>query len=182
LSYAGPLVFAQPEAQAEQPCFFIAPQCPQGQQWVNTPWTRGSYSQNAVRISDNLQAVLGIVQAMQREFSIDPKRLYITGMSMGSYGTWDLILRHPTMFAAAIPICGAGDPRRASSLQGTGVWAFHATNDPVVPVSGSRDMVQALRATGQNPTYTEYAGGGHNSWMRAYATPGLTAWLFSFQR
>ena len=89
-------------------------------------------------------------------------------------------LRHPRLFAAAIPICGAGDPSLAAGLTGMGLWAFHSADDGTVPVSGSRDMIRALWASGQTPSYTEYASGGHDAWFRAYATPGLAAWLFSF--
>ena len=177
---SSPLFFVQPETQAAQPCFFIAPQCPDGQQWVNTPWGKGSYSLAAIPISDNLQLVLDIIRHTQKEFSVDPARLYLTGLSMGGYGTWDLIERNPRMFAAAVPICGAGDPSQAAGLKGTGLWAFHSTDDGTVPVSGSRDMIRALWASGRTPCYTEYAGGGHDAWFRAYATPGLAAWLFSF--
>lgn len=182
LGEAAPLVFVQPDVQTTTPCFFIAPQCPNGQQWVNTPWSKGSYSLASVPISDNLQLALEIVQQVQKQFSIDSTRLYVTGLSMGGYGTWDLIERKPGLFAAAIPICGAGDPGHASDLKGMGVWAFHSANDPTVPVSGSRDMVRALWISGQTPNYTEFASGGHNAWSRAYATPGLAAWLFSFHR
>ena len=83
---SAPLFFVQPETQAAQPCFFIAPQCPPGQQWVNTPWRNGSYSIAAIPISDNLQLVLDIIQRTRKEFSIDPARLYLTGLSMGGYG------------------------------------------------------------------------------------------------
>lgn len=170
------------EDAAGTPCFFIAPQCPEGEQWVDTPWVKGSYSTKTVPVSDNLQAALAIIGQTEREFSIDTQRLYVTGMSMGGYGTWDLIMRNPQMFAAAIPICGAGDPTQSAALKGIALWAFHSADDPVVPVSGSRDMLRALWAAGQAPGYTEYANGGHDAWTRAYNTKGLAAWLFSFHR
>jgi predicted peptidase len=182
LLHTGPLVFLQPAAQAKNPCFFIAPQCPTGQQWVNWPWSKGSYSQKEIPISDPLRMTLETIKALQKEFSIDSKRLYATGLSMGGFGTWDLILRNPTMFAAAVPICGGGDPSLASQLKGTSIWAFHSSDDKIVPVSGSRDMVRALWASEQTPSYTEYTIYGHFSWNAAYNTPDLVRWMFSFQR
>ena len=182
LNHTSPLIFVQPQAQANTPCFFIAPQCPEGQQWVNTPWVNGSYSTAKIPISDPLRMALECVQGLQKEFSIDSKRLYATGMSMGGYGTWDLIARNPTMFAAAVPVCGAGDPTQATALKGMGLWAFHSADDTAVPVSGSRDMVRALWASGQTPGYSEYTNYGHASWNAAYGTPDLVRWLFSFHR
>jgi predicted peptidase len=182
LANSGPLVFVQPSAQVKNACFLIAPQCPTGQQWVNTPWGKGSYSTKDIPISDPLRMTLECIQGLQKEFSIDSKRLYATGLSMGGYGTWDLILRNPTMFAAAIPICGAGDPNLATPLKGTSIWSFHSADDKVVPASGSRDMMRALWASGQTPSYTEYTNYGHSSWNAAYGTPDLVRWMFSFQR
>ena len=169
------------EEEGAKPCFFLAPQCPEGEQWVDTPWGKGSYS-TTVPVSDNLQDVLAIIGQTEREFSIDTQRLYVTGMSMGGYGTWDLVTRNPQMFAAALPVCGAGDPTQAANLKGVALWAFHSADDGTVPVSGSRDMLRALWGAGQTPSYTEYANGGHDAWTRAYNTKGLAAWLFSFHR
>lgn len=179
---AGALVFVQGEAQVRYPCFFLAPQCPAGQQWVNTEWGKGSYSTAAVPISDPLRMTLETVQALQKEFSIDAKRLYVTGLSMGGYGAWDLVLRNPSLFAAVVPICGAGDPSQAAKLKGMGIWAFHSADDGTVPVSGSRDMIRALWAAGQTPGYTEYQDYGHFAWDPAYGVPGLQRWMFAFHR
>lgn len=176
------LGFIQPEVQAAHPCFFVAPQCPVGKQWVDTGWGQGSYSTAKVPMSENLTLALAMVRSLQKEYSIDRTRMYVTGLSMGGYGTWDLIERNPGMFAAAIAICGAGDPSAAGRLKGMGLWAFHAADDNVVPVTGSRDMTRALWAAGLAPNYTEYTSGGHSSWFRAYATLGLVDWLFSFHR
>lgn len=164
------------------PAFFLAPQCPTGKQWVDTPWAEGSYSLAEVPISENLQLALDAVEAVREEFSIDPARLYISGMSMGGYGSWNALMQRPGLFAAAVIVCGGGDPLQTTHFQGTGIWAFHAAGDAVVPAHASRDMIQALWAAGQHPNYTEYTDASHNSWDRAYQTPGLTEWLYSFRR
>src|SRR5207244_7702516 len=117
--------------------------------------------------------------ALQKEFSIDPKRLYITGLSMGGYGTWDLISRHPELFAAAAPICGGGDEDQAEKIAKLPIWIFHGAKDQAVPVERSRNMVTALKKAGGEPKYTEYPDVGHDSWVRAYKDPELFAWLFA---
>ena len=101
---------------------------------------------------------------------------------MGGYGTWDLITRFPTKFAAAIPICGAGDPSKASLLGAVPIRVFASSDDGTVPVSGSRDMVNAINALGPNNRsefYTEYTDQGHGSWVNAYNTTNLVSWLFT---
>lgn len=174
---SSPLEFV---ASAKEPVFFIAPQCPAETRWVDRPRNKGSYSIDEVPLSENLQLVLKILAQVQKEYSIDASRLYVTGLSMGGFGSWYLISRFPEKFAAAIPICGGGDPSRAASMQSIGIWAFHAADDKVVPVTSSRDMIRALWAAGHNPSYTEYTSGGHNSWDRAYRTPGLMDWMLAF--
>jgi predicted peptidase len=130
-----------------------------------------------------------IVDALQKQYTnIDPRRLYVTGLSMGGYGTWEAIERWPNYFAAAAPIAGAGDPSKASVLTHLPVWAFHGSKDTIVPVSGSRDMIAAITAAGGKPRYTEFPGAGHGVWGYVYATtgtadrvPSFFPWLFSHQ-
>jgi len=180
-----PLPFQQlasDEMRAKHPCFVVAPQCPRGKQWVNWPWGKGSYSQDAVVVSPELKRTLEVLDAVVKEFSIDGDRVVVTGLSMGGYGCWDIILREPTRFAAAVPICGAGDPSRAATVQHVAVWAFHGDKDGVVPVRGSREMVAALRKAGGEPRYHELPGVGHFAWIPAYKTPGLWDWVFAQRR
>ena len=110
---------------------------------------------------------------------IDTRRIYLTGLSMGGYGTWDLIARQPERFAAAIPICGGGDPATAERIKHIPLWVFHGDADSAVKVSRSRDMVAALKQAGGEPKYTEYEGVGHDSWTRTYKSPEIYEWLFS---
>ncbi len=167
--------------QDRWPSFIVAPQVMNTNQWVNTPIAQGSY-QLAPQPTISLQLAKDIVDRLQHNYpDIDATRLYITGISMGGYGAWDAIERWPAYFAAAAPVAGAGDPALAPRLTKLPIWAFQGGDDSVVPVSGSRQMVQAIRAAGGNPRYTEYAGADHDIWMRVYSSPDFVAWLFAQQ-
>jgi predicted peptidase len=165
---------------ADARAFAVIPQCPDGQQWVNVPWEKGSYQ--SPQISEPLQLTLDLIDAQLKELPIDPDRVYVIGMSMGGYGAFDAIQRRPNLFAAAIPICGAGDPSKAKDVAHVPVWAFHGEKDPAVPVSGSREMVEALKKVGGSPRYTEYPGVGHNSWSPAFEEKEFWGWLFAQKR
>lgn len=178
----GATLWAETENQASYPCFVVAPQCPADKQWVNTNWSYGSYSTDDIPISTELKMVKDIIDTLETKYNIDQKKLYITGLSMGGYGTWDFVIRYPNMFSAAIPICGAGDPSKSSLLKNLPLRVFHSSDDGVVPVSGSRDMVNAINAIGPNSRtefYTEYTDQGHFSWVNAYNTEDLVPWLFT---
>lgn len=120
---------------------------------------------------------LGILAAVEKEYSVDPKRIYLTGLSMGGMGTWSLAVAMPEKWAAIVPICGRGDPRAAKKLADLPCWCFHGDADTAVNVSGSRSMIEAIKKAGGKPKYTEYPGVGHNSWDRAYGTDELYEWL-----
>ena len=99
---------------------------------------------------------------------------------MGGYGTWELITREPQLFAAAIPVCGAGIPSLAARLTDIAIWAFHGELDNTVPASGSRDMYNAIQKVGGTKMrYTEIPGVYHDSWIAAYKTEGLLEWLYA---
>jgi predicted peptidase len=122
---------------------------------------------------------LEAIEQLQKEFSIDAARLYITGLSMGGYGVWDAIQRHPDRFAAAAPICGGGDPAQAKRISDIPLWAFHGAKDTAVKPQRSREMIEAIKAAGGDPKYTEYPDAEHNSWSPTYANPDFYAWLFA---
>jgi lysophospholipase L1-like esterase len=124
-------------------------------------------------------AVLGVIE---KEFRLDPERFYVTGLSMGGYGTWDHICRAPQRWAGAVPICGGGDPRNVAKAKGIAIWAFHGDADPAVPVERTREMINALRAAGAHPYYSEYPGVTHDSWTNAFQEPELLPWLFAQRR
>ncbi|MEO6786332.1 MAG: prolyl oligopeptidase family serine peptidase, partial [Chthoniobacteraceae bacterium] len=177
----GVAAFAKLDAREKFPCFVFAPQCPKDRNWIEM--TPGGYGNAAPADPGPMEPlVLGAVDALAQEFTIDPDRVYVTGLSMGGFGTWDLITRHPDMFAAAVPVCGGGDKDRAAAAKAVPVWAFHGLEDKVVPPVRSEEMVAVLRAAGGTAAITEYPGVAHDSWTFAYSEPHLLPWLFAQHR
>jgi predicted peptidase len=132
--------------------------------------------------SSDARTALAILNEVREQYRIDPRRIHLTGISMGGYGTWSLAAAHPDDWASIVPICGGGDPIQADRIKDIPCWAFHGDADNVVPVERSRTMIEALRAAGGNPRYTEFRGVGHNSWDPAYATPELSEWWLANAR
>jgi hypothetical protein len=153
------------------PAFVFIPNCPPGGGWGGLP----NYP-----TTDSL--VFDAIIALDSQFSIDKQRRYVTGLSRGGYGTWNFICKQPDMFAAAVPVSGGGNPRLAPKVVNVAIWAFHGAKDKNVPVSGSRDMITAIKKAGGNPRYTEFPGEGHNIWDKVRGTPGLLDWLFAQHR
>jgi predicted peptidase len=176
----GATVWAEPSNQSVNPCFVLAPQCPSDEKWTEHPG-QGSYSFDNVKPEDydELPMVMDIISDLKKEFNIDVSRIYITGLSMGGYGTWFMICKYPNVFAAALPCCGAGDPSKASVIAHIPIWTFHGDQDTTVPVSASREMIVAVKNAGGSPKYTEYPGVGHNSWVNAYSEKELISWTFA---
>jgi predicted peptidase len=167
------------DIQKRHPCIILMPQCPAGQQWVDTPWKKGSYSTSKIPISKPMTLVREILEKILEEKSIDRSRIYVMGASMGGYGTWDFTMRHPDLVAAAIPVCGGGDPSMAGTLKPIPIWAFHGDKDTTVPPSGSQDMVRAIeKAGGERIKLTIYQGVKHDSYKRAWREPELVEWVF----
>lgn len=158
-------------------CFVLVPQCPREKKWAEVDWSKPSH-QMPEKAADPMQLALELIAKMQKQYRIDSRRLYVMGLSMGGYGTWDVIQRCPELFAAAVPICGGGDETAAGRIKAA-VWAFHGDQDRAVPVSRSRNMIEAIKKAGGKPKYTEYPGVGHNSWNAAFKDPEMLKWLFS---
>jgi len=173
------LAWTQPAVQEPHPTIVVYPQCPAGTKWVDAPWDKGSYRLASTPISGPMRAVIELLASLEQQLLVDEGRRLVTGISMGGYGTWDIISRAPRMFAAAMPLCGGGDPALAPSLRDLPIWAFHGDRDPAVPVAGTREMIEALRAAGGSPRYTEYRGAGHDIWERAYQEGEALHWLLS---
>jgi len=127
--------------------------------------------------SDDGKRALAILDETEKEYKVDKKRVYLTGLSMGGFGTWSMAETFPEKWAAIVPICGGGDPKTAEKIKNIPCWIFHGDADNAVKVDRSRDMKKALETAGGKPIYTEYAGVGHNSWDKAYATKELYEWL-----
>jgi predicted peptidase len=178
--------FAQPDARSRYPGFVLVPQCPTHLDGQPIMWTGEREKMHSLKLAPEpappLQTALELLFMIQKKYPVDPDRIYITGISMGGFATWEALIRHPQDFAAAIPVCGGGDVSFADRIKQVPIWAFHGAEDPVVPVICSRSMIETLEEGGGNPRYTEYPGVGHNSWDRAYAEPELLSWLFSQKR
>ena len=171
-------IFTQPPVRAKYPCYVVVPQVPTGQLWADIDWTKTE----AVMPADPTPSMRNTLEALaelEKEFPIDSERRYISGISMGGYGTWDALCRKPDHWAAAVPICGGGDPAMIARAAKVPIWVFHGDADRAVAVAHSRRMVAALRAAGGSPLYSEYARVDHNSWTPAYQEPDLLPWLFA---
>ena len=187
LANSGGTTFASDAWQDKHPCFVLAPQVANDEWWSDDTYI-------------DLIAKSVMALPMEKGLPVDTTRVYITGLSMGGMGTWKAISKYPTLFAAAMPICGAGDPFEVRKAKDVPVWAFHAEDDPVVKaygylqdgrfdtMVGSRTLVNSLRgAGGTDVHYTEYPAGwmeahglnGHASWVPAYADEEAKEWLFS---
>lgn len=149
------------------PFIVVAPQCPADAWW-------------------DAQALHKLVEQLQQQYAVDIDRTYVTGLSMGGYGTWELVTRYPAFFAAAAPVCGGGDAALViarGQLKTLPVWAFHGEKDPIVPVARTREMVAALqKLNNPNVKTTFYPDAGHDSWTAAYAEPDLYTWLLAQRR
>jgi len=169
--------FAKEDFRQNHPAIVIAPQAPDDDYWANLDW-RNEGTGLLEQPTRPLQLAYELVHQIADEMPVDRSRLYITGLSMGGFGTWDLITRYPDTFAAAMPICGGGDPSKAHLLKDLPIWNFHGALDDVVPPGLSRDMINAIREAGGSPGYTEYPNVGHFSWIPAYNDRFALEWLF----
>jgi predicted peptidase len=148
----------------EFPFIVVSPQCPSPAEWWST------------------DKLITLLDDICDRYAVDHDRVYLTGLSMGGYGTWALACAQPERFAAIAPICGGGVPYRARSLKGMGVWAFHGAKDEVVPLIESERMVNSLKAAGGDAKLTVYPEAAHDSWTETYNNPELYAWLLSHKR
>jgi hypothetical protein len=169
------------DINVKQRCVLVEPFCPLDQTcWDNKGYSTGNHLLDP-NPTNGIRMVLELVPYIQRELGLDVNRCYVVGASNGGYATWDLILRKSYLFAAAIPICGSGDRSKADRLVSMPIWAHHGSADDVVPISGSRDMIKAIRILGGDPRYTEYPV-AHEAWVPAWADDSLMPWLFRQSR
>ncbi|MBY0586751.1 dienelactone hydrolase family protein [bacterium] len=166
----------------EFPAFVIIPQCEEDKFWARIHW-RDPESPMAEEPGSMMKMVMQILEEVLDHHPIDRRRIYLTGLSMGGFGSWELAIRLPEMFAALVPICGGGDPKRVINLRSLPIWSFHSADDNVVDVEHSRRLVRALCEAGGDPKYTEYEDAGHHSWVPAYNPgTGLLKWMFAQQK
>ena len=161
----------------------FAPQCPTEERWVDVNWGATSHTMKSEPhwpMASALTVIDSLVVAIP---NLDLKRVYVTGLSMGGYGTWEMLQRRPDFFAAAIPICGGGDKLQASKLTEVPIWAFHGTKDKAVPVVRTTDMYQSIKAaTKLNPLrikMTLYENKGHLIWNETYDNSEVIQWLLT---
>lgn len=140
------------------PFICISPQCPDTIYW-------------------NEELLLPFYDEIIAKYPIDKNRIYITGLSMGGFGTWKSIIAKPDLFAAAVPICGGGDPSKLESIKSLPIWVFHGAKDDVVPLIRSKEMVDGLKELGSDVKFTVYPEATHNSWTETYNNPELYDWL-----
>ncbi len=141
----------------------ISPQCPDNGWWK----------------ANELELLLDDVVA---KYHVDADRVYLTGLSMGGFGTWDLAIDAPKRFAAIAPMCGGGNPYMARRLKDIPIWVFHGDADKAVPVQKSDEMVDALKKAGADVKFTRYEGVGHDCWTQSYDNPELYTWFLSHKR
>ncbi len=185
--------------------FVVAPQCPENNRWVDTEWEQNEYNFDSTQISNELETVINLIDSLVIKYPIDTNRIYLTGLSMGGYGSWYLLMNNPKRFTAAIIMSGSADPQKACTIKDIPIWDFHGDKDIAVPVEGSRNMMSAISNCGEevllisNPNnntfwnsdkkvshilsskhiYTEYKGKGHVIWAESYNNWFVREWLFS---
>jgi predicted peptidase len=170
--------FATEEARKKYPCFLVAPQCPLEDCWVPLPSLVLSQPLRD-KPTPSLAMALSLFEKLATDLPADKDRLYITGLSMGAFGTWDIIERRPDFFAAALVICGGGDPAQAPKLTKLPLWAFHGDADFTVPCRRTTAMIDAIVKAGGAPKITIYPKAGHMCWSRVYGDPAVMEWFFS---
>lgn len=151
------------EQKQNLPFIVVSPQCPANSWW--DPF-----------------ALSFLLDEIQAKYRVDNERVYLTGLSMGGFGTWELATRQPWRFAAIAPICGGGNPVLAGALKDVPTWAFHGDADPVVPVRFTDEMVEALKKVGGEVKYTRYPGVNHDSWTATYDNPELYKWFLEHHK
>ncbi|MCL5280100.1 MAG: prolyl oligopeptidase family serine peptidase [Planctomycetes bacterium] len=149
----------------EFPFIVVSPQCPISSWWP-----------------EQVDALAALLDEVQSKYAVDADRVYLTGLSMGGFGTWTLATRYPDRFAALAPICGGGDKYLVSRLKSVPVWVFHGAKDPVVPLQASTEMVEALKKAGGDVQFTVYPEAQHDSWTETYDNPKLYEWFLSHRR
>lgn len=150
----------------KNPCYILAPQCPDKSYWSRS----------------TMETLLALIDKEVDAKQVDANRIYMTGLSMGGFGTWEALKQRPAMFAAALPICGGGKPAAAKTFANVPIWVFHGDQDKTVKPEKSREMVAALKKAGGQPKFTELKGVGHGSWSAAYTSPEVWQWMFQQKR
>jgi predicted peptidase len=153
------------QTKKDFPFIVVSPQCPEDEWWT-----------------DKTEMLINLLDDIVARYDVDTERIYLTGLSMGGYGSWALASKYPDRFAAVVPICGGGDPILARTLKDVPIWAFHGAKDSVVPVEESKRLVEAVNARDGNAKLTIYPDANHDSWTETYNNPKLYDWLLEHRR
>jgi len=145
------------------PFIVVSPQSPKGESW-------SAFKLNA------------LMEDIVEKYQIDKDRIYMTGLSMGGFGTWDFAVKYPHWFAAIAPICGGGDVLRVRAIKDIPVWTFHGLRDNVIPIERTLELVRALESVDGNIKFTVYPEANHNSWSQTYENPELWEWFLKHKR
>jgi predicted peptidase len=182
----GSTLFINEENRSKYPAIVVFPQCPMEGYWASVERTRNVYGEqqfnfdNSNAPTQSMQSLLSMMDSLAVLPFVDQQRIYVMGLSMGGMGTFEIVGRRSDLFAAAIPICGGGDPKDTSSYSNkTKFWIFHGAKDDVVFPQHSVNMAYALNKAGATPRFTLYKNANHNSWDYAFDEPHLLCWLFS---
>jgi len=147
------------------PFIVVSPQCPKDDWWT-----------------DKIEVLINLLDDIAAKYNVDTERIYLTGLSMGGYGTWALAAEYPERFAAVAPICGGGNRIMAFRLKDVPVWVFHGAKDNVVPLKESEEMVNTISARGGNAKLTVYPDAGHDSWTETYNNEELYEWFLKHRK
>lgn len=152
---------------ADFPFITISPQCPENDWWLN-----------------RLQDLKFLLDTVVKQYRVDASKMYLTGLSMGGFGTWHMAVEYPDLFAAIAPVCGGGlgilgFPERVLEIKDLPIWAFHGGKDNIVSVEESRILIRTLKDAGGNPMLKIYPEAGHDSWTETYSDPELYEWFMS---
>ena len=180
--FHGSQMWLNPVNRENYPAFVLFPQCPESGYWayIERP---SSFEPDQMPSDVPISPIFTVLKELLDSYlsmpQVDKQRVYVIGLSMGAMGTYDLVIRYPEVFAAAIPICGTVNPTRLNAAKEVKFRIFHGDADNVVPISGSRQSYKALKAVGADVRYTEFPGTTHGSWNPAFNQPDFMSWLFS---
>ena len=169
------------EPNFKNKAIIVFPQCPKGGYWANIE-KRWSKINSKTAPTPSMANVIELMNELTSNTFVDKTRIYVGGLSMGGFGTFDLMSRKPEMFAAAIAICGGADLDLVENYKDIPIQIFHGAKDPVVPVELSREVHEVLKSMDGNSTYIEYPDGGHLVWDQAFQESDLLPWLFKQQK
>jgi predicted peptidase len=185
----GAKLFLKEEVREEYPAIVVFPQCATNSFWSNVKFGVDTATKKRIFIFQqegaptvSMKLAEALLMKLLKEYPVNKKKVYVGGLSMGGMGTFEIVRRHPGLFAAAFPICGGGNHATAEKIRKINWWVFHGAKDDVVPPVYSEIMVKALEAAKADVKFTLYPDANHNSWDPAFAEPDLLKWLFAQKR